>query len=334
MRVLYPRVFLTLLVLLMLVACGNPDDRGVPVPGIAAAQPSAPQPVKVRVAAVQNLQRDEVLRFAGVARARQRANLSFQVEGSLEARLVEIGQQVEQDQIVARLYNPQLAPAAAAAQARLEQLQSDIEQTRRDLERMEQLHARGVLAYQVLEQQRSLVQSTLAAIANAEAVLVQTRQLNRETVLRAPFSGRIEAVLLEPGEFAQPGQPVMRISAETGLEVEVKVPPHMLSALNTGQVVPVWHSLNGTKFEGLVTETGESSFGDNALYPLIVSLEGRGLRSGEALEVGVPLRSTGRLAIPANAVMRSARGLSVFRIHDGRARRVMIEVVRISGEQA
>ena len=251
-RAYYPRIFISLLILIVLARCSEN-------PSIAAAQaePSTGESaVPVRVAKVKQQSGEQVLRFAGVSRPRQRANLSFQVGGTIEVRLAEIGQRVNKGDIVARLYNPQLQPAANAAQARLEQLQSDAEQDQRDLSRLQQIYERDLLSIQELETQRTKLQSTLSAIDNARALLSQTQQLQQESELRAPFNGRIEAVLLEPGEFAQPGQPAMRMAAEDGLEVEVRVPPHLLSSLVTGEAVPVWHSLTEQQFTGIISEVG------------------------------------------------------------------------------
>jgi len=331
----YPRITALLIILALLVGCSEVGNAGMetrPVTVDGNPVPAAPVPVRVtRVSTGSEAQR---LRFAGVARPRQRANLSFQVGGSIEARFADIGQQVEQGEVVARLYNPQLQPAMEAAAARLAQLRSDAGQAERDLDRLERLYERGLLASQEVEQQRTALKSIRSAIDNAHANLSQTEQLENESELRAPFSGHIEQVLLEPGEFAQPGQAVLRMSAEGGLEVEVQVPPRFLTGLDPGDTLPVWHGLNGEEYEGIITGTGEGSSGSNALYPLVVSLRHTELRGGEALEVGVSRQRNSALTIPLNAVMRSARGLTVFRVgEDNRVQRVPVDVARITGDQ-
>ncbi len=325
----YPRIYFILLVLMVFVSCSENSGQAA-----SQAQPEASESaVPVRVAQVAQSSSDQILRFAGVSRPRQRANLSFQVGGTIEVRLAEIGQRVGKGEIVARLYNPQLQPAANAAQARLEQLQSDAEQDRRDLNRLQQIYERDLLSAQELETQRTKLQSTLSAIDNARALLSQTQQLQQESELRAPFNGRIEEVLLEPGEFAQPGQPAMRMAAEDGLEIEVRVPPHLLSNLMMGANVPVWNSLSGEKFTGTISEIGESSSGTSALYPLIVAISNHGLRSGEALSVGISQSQTSDLSIPLNAVMRSAQGLTVFKLSNNRIERVGVSVKQINGDE-
>lgn len=337
-RRFYPRLFIALFLLALLVACDESSALEAEQSQPLAVSEQAPAAIPVRVTTVSADAASEVLRFAGVARPRQRANLSFQVGGTIETRFAEIGERVQAGDIVARLYNPQLGPASEAAEARLAQLINDAGQAERDFARLQRIYERDLLAIQDLEQQRTLLRSTQAAVDNARAIVNQNQQLQRESELRAPFDGRIEQVLLEPGEFAQPGQAVMRMSAEDGLEVEVQVPPRFLASLALGDILPVWNGLSGEHYDAIVTEIGEGSSGRSALYPLVVSLQHTGLRSGEAMEVGVSYQRGAGLSIPLNAVMRSAQGLTVFRVErDGsgepRVQRIAVAVDRISGDQ-
>jgi RND family efflux transporter MFP subunit len=314
----------------LLVSCSDNTEPVTPI----AADNNTPNVVLVRTTQVEDRQFDELLYFAAIARARQRASLSFQVGGTVQARHSEIGQTVRKGEVVATLYNPQLQPAAEAAEARLQQLRSDLDQSKRDLVRFEEIHDQGLLSIQCVEQQRTLVQSASAAIDNAKALAVQTSQLNEERELLAPFTGRIEAVLLEPGEFAQPGQAVMRMAAEDGMEVEVRVPPHILGAMQAGQEIPVRDSLTGKSYTGVVSEVGETSSGENGLYPLVVNMEGGNLRGGESLEVGIKRITDAQISVPVGAIMRSAAGLTVFKNERGIAKRTKVEVTQITGDRA
>jgi multidrug efflux pump subunit AcrA (membrane-fusion protein) len=66
----------------LLVNCTDITEAVAP----AAAVKSMPNAVLVRTTQVENLQFDELLYFAAIARARQRASLSFQVGGTVQAR--------------------------------------------------------------------------------------------------------------------------------------------------------------------------------------------------------------------------------------------------------
>ncbi|UAW97112.1 efflux RND transporter periplasmic adaptor subunit [Halopseudomonas nanhaiensis] len=311
----------------LLAGCGAEQNAD-------AAQAPVLRPVPVRVTEVSLAQATEPLRFAGVVRARQRAGLTFQVGGVLKERSVELGQRVEAGQVLARLYNPELLPARDAARAKLAELQAQTAQAERDLQRAEQLFERGVVSTQQREQQRSRLEALQAGVASARASLRQTEQLQGETELRAPFAGSIEALSVEPGEFVSPGQPVMRLAASDGHEVEVRVPARLLVGLETGQSVPVWNSLSGEQGAGRVIEIGLGSSTGGSLYPLVIGVEGDLARSGDGVEVGLLATRLPQTTVPVSAIMRSPNGLAVFRIEQDRARRVAVQVSALQGERA
>ncbi|HDZ57426.1 MAG TPA: efflux RND transporter periplasmic adaptor subunit [Pseudomonas xinjiangensis] len=324
---LYFKAALFAAVCLLLSGCGQDGNA------VAAGQ-TARAAVPVRAAEVSRSAETEPLRFAGVVRSRQRASLTFQVGGVLSSRAAELGQIVEAGQALAKIYNPELGPARDAAQARVKELQSQTGQARRDLERAEQLYDKGVVSASEREQQRSRLEGLVAAVGNAQAAARRTEQLQNESQLRAPFSGSIEAVLVEPGEFVAPGQTVMRLAAANGLEVEVKVPASMLADLETGQRLPAWNTLSGAELEGRVVEVGLGSSEGGALYPLVISIPSAAARTGDAVEVGLQRLNHEGLTVPLASIMRSADGLAVFRITDNKAQRVPVVVSSLQGERA
>lgn len=322
----YIRAALVVALLPVLVACSKSTSLVV--------DEEVNTSVPVRAAMVLRQELGPELYFAGVARARQRARLSFQVGGVVASRPVKIGQSLARGQLIATLYNPQLGPAEAAAQARLAQLQSDLEQAERELLRLEQLYQRGLLAQQSLEQQQSLIESQRAAIDNASANLLQTVSVNNESILRAPFAAQIEELFIEPGEFAQPGQAVVSIAGQEQVEVEIRVPAHSVAGLDVGAPLTVRNSISGEQYRGFIAEIGQARSGKDSLLALIVSLDDTNLGGGEAVEVALQQAAEPGLSIPLNAVMRSAQGLTVFKIDAGLASRVAVSVEQIVGERA
>ena len=318
-----------MIVVAILGLAGCSDDAAESEPGTTSIA------VPVRTSAVTVSAEQAWLRFAGVARTRQRAALTFQVGGVLTQRSVEIGQQVTAGQVLMILYNPTLQPAAEAAKHRHTQLETERLQAYNELIRLQTLHQRGVIPRQELEQQQSRVDALVAAVEHAAASHEQAQQLLSETQLLAPFAGVVEAVLAEPGEYAQPGQAVLRLSSVERIEAEIRVPAHLTHALEVGQQLPVWSSLqpNQTTTAAIV-EIGQSNSEGIALYPVIVTLENASVRAGEALEVGVPQHREAALVAPLSAIMRSAEGLTVFRVNNNRVQRLRVDVEQLQGELA
>lgn len=304
--------------------------------GNETAENAENAPVFVRVAPVTGGQVEEIpLRFSGIVRAAQRATLTFQVSGTLKERPVELGQMVKPGDVLARLYNPALEPARDSAAARLEELRTQFDQAQREWERSSRLHQRGVVSEQALEQIAARRDALRASMATAEASLAEATRLLEESVLKAPFAGQVEALLVEPDEFVAAGQPVMRLSSPLGREVEVRVPAHLLSHVRVGQELPVWlvQDRNRKPATGTVVEVAQGSSIRGELHPVLVSLPPNSLSSGEPVEVGIaPVRESA-ITVPLLAVVRDSTGTSVFRVRDGMAERVPVEVDRVIGER-
>lgn len=291
-------------------------------------------PVVVRTAEVLAGEELAPLRFAGVVRARQRAELTFQVSGTLHERPVEIGQQVAPGEVLATLRNPQLVPARDSARARLREIEAQLRQAEQEYQRAVTLRERGVLSEQDLEQLEARRDALEAGRGTARAAVSEAEQLLREGELRAPFAGTVEAVLAEPGEFVSAGRPVVRLSSAQGLEVEVRVPETLRTGLQPGDELPVWRVMErgSEPLAGVVTEIGRGSR-RGELYPLVVSIEDPALVPGVAVEVGVYRGRREALALPVLAVFRSSDGPAVFRVRDSIAERVPVAVLQLAGEQ-
>lgn len=292
--------------------------------------------VTVRTAEVTGGQTEGVtLRFSGIVQAAQRATLTFQVSGALREQAVELGQQVDAGDLLARVYNPALEPARDSAVARLEELRTQFEQAQREWERSRRLHERGVVSEQSLEQLASRRDSLRASMATANASLAEASRLLEESELRAPFAGRVEALLVEQDEFVASGQPVMRLSSPQGREVEIRVPAYLLEHVTLGDDLTVWSVQDRTRepATGSVVEIAQAGSVRGELHPILVSLPANTLEPGEPVEVGITPTQVTATTVPMLSVMKSNGGASVFRVADGVVRRVSVDVRRIVGER-
>lgn len=303
--------------------------------GDVATEADSPT-VSVRVADVTGGQTEGIpLRFSGIVRATQRATLTFQVSGTLKERAVELGQRVAAGDLLARVYNPALAPARDSARAKLQELNTRYEQAKREWDRSSRLHERGVVSEQSLEQIAARRDSLRASVATAEAALAEATQLLDESALRAPFAGRVEAVLVEPDEFVAAGQPVMRLSSPQGREVEVRVPAYLLDHVALSQDLTVWSVQDRSRppQTGSVVEIAQAGAVRGELHPVLVSLPVDTLEPGEPVEVGITPIRISATTVPLLSVIRTAEGTGVFRVRGGEARRVPVTVERVIGER-
>lgn len=349
---LYLRMALLVIGALTAVACSESTDEIVATTTTAAG----PAVVHVRTAAVEGGDARAVsLRFAGIVRASQRATLTFQLSGTLTERNVELGQAVEAGEVLARIYSPALEPVRDSARARLDELTTNYQQAQREWQRASSLRERGVVSEQALEQIAARRDGLNASVATARASLAEASKMLEENTLKAPFSGRVEALLVEQDEFVTAGQPVMRLSSPKGREVEVRVPVYLLDHVSLGASVPVWSVQDRSQaaVPGRVVEIAQAGAIRGELQSLLVSLPADTLNAGVPVEVGITPQTIAALSVPLLAVIRdpgtavsSAFGTtsitpnqntglstSVFLVRDGVARRTPVTVLRILGER-
>jgi RND family efflux transporter MFP subunit len=298
-------------------------------------------------------------------RASQRATLTFQLSGTLTERKVELGQAVEVGDVLARIYSPALEPARDSASARLDELTTNYQQSQREWQRASSLRERGVVSEQALEQIAARRDGLKASVATARAALAEASKMLEENTLKAPFAGRVEALLVEQDEFVAAGQPVMRLSSPKGREVEVRVPVYLLDHVSLDANLPVWSVQDRSRapVQGRVIEIAQAGAVRGELQPLLVNLPANTLNVGMPVEVGITPQTTAALTVPLLAVIRnvnaaassassplsgsssnvvplpgpsasSISSTSVFLVRDGVARRTPVTVLRILGERA
>ncbi|MCK9537680.1 efflux RND transporter periplasmic adaptor subunit [Dokdonella sp.] len=294
-----------------------------------------------------------VLQATGYVTARRQATVSAQITGTLVEVLIEEGERVEEGQVLARLEDTAqraaLAQAEAslrAAQARLEELKLQREQSRRDLARVEDLVGRKLVSIQAVELARTQaqmqaagVQSQLRQVDVAEAVVRGAKvQLDYCTV-RAPFAGVIIAKAAQVGEIVSPlsaGGGFTRTGVGTivdmdSLEVEVDVNESYIQRVAAGQATEaVLDAYPDWKIPGHVIAIIPAADRSKATVKVRVALDQKDARVVPDMGVRVSFlegASDAHAAAPPNGVLVPATAIvtrdgkeSLFVIDGDRAR--------------
>lgn len=125
-----------------------------------------------------------------------------------------------------------------ATERRIDARQSQLDLARTETERLRRLHAGDAVSRQSVERAEAglvqLEQEVRAARAGldlarrqADAARAQMQGVSvglSETVVLAPVSGVVQAVLVRPGEVAAPGAPLLRLAESAEVRVRVYLP--------------------------------------------------------------------------------------------------------------
>lgn len=292
----------------------------------ASVAPEATEAVVVRVAAVVAPEAHRTLVVHGVTRAAQRATLSFPEPGRLVARPVAVGDAVEAGAVLARLDPAPLAHAVAAAEARVTELTARRAGRAADRSRLDTLELGRMVSAAELDRVVQDLAALDAALDAARTAVDEARRRADDAVLRAPYAGRVLAVGAEPGETVGAGHPVVQLSGDDGLEVEVQVPEAAWTALRPGLPAPVALPHVGRGAQGHIVQVASAAHPEG-LFPVVVALEGsQGLAAGLTASVTLPLPLTADAEVPVAAIVDPIGGSpAVLRVVDGVAERVPVE---------
>lgn len=177
----------------------------------------------------------ETNRYAGTIRSRHEVDQAFRVSGKVAKRLVDVGQRVQEGDVIAVLDDNDYRLAEEAARQQLVAAMAQAEQSQSDRKRLEALKTDGSVSASDDEHSQS---GAVRSQASAEA---QVRQLElarnrlKYTVLHASQSGVVTSVKFEVGQVVAEGQAVVSIANESEPEVVVDVPEDNLAAFKTAR---------------------------------------------------------------------------------------------------
>jgi membrane fusion protein (multidrug efflux system) len=165
------------------------------------------------------------------------AKLAALVAGRIQAVYVTEGDQVQADQVLARLDPSSYSDQLHQAEAAVAQTKANLSNARISAERNEGLLSRGIAARKDVEDARTQVSVDEASLQQAEAALSAARtQLNR-SVIRSPFAGTVVHRFLGLGEQVDGtgSQPIVEVADTSTLELLGTVPASRLMEIRVGE---------------------------------------------------------------------------------------------------
>lgn len=314
-------------------------------------------PVSVSTALAQaastSAQGGSVLDATGYVVARRQTTVSAKTTGKVVSVLIEEGDRVQRDQLLAVLDDTipraqfELASSQLdASRAGLEELRVMLKQGQLDLDRTQELADRKLVSQADLDRDSLDVEALQARIerANAEVVVAQRglavqKQLLDDMEIRAPFDGIVVAKAAQPGEMISPisaGGGFTRTGICTivdmdSLEVEVDVNESYINRVYPEQ--PVQVTLNAypdDRYPAQVIAIIPTADRSKATVRVRVALLDRDERVLPDMGVRVafleestsaPAEQSDAVLIPSSAIASDAIGDFVFVVKGDRAER-------------
>ena len=175
----------------------------------------------------------------GVVEAVKTSLISSQVTGSITAIPVRVGDYVKAGQLLARVDARMATQQALSNQAQTSAAQAQLDAASKEYERKRHLFEKQYISQAALDHAESDYKT---AVAQTKSQLAQAGIAGVQSGLHsinAPYAGMVAEVLVEVGDMALPGQPLVRIYDASELRVVVNVPQSQLALIKQQGTVKV-----------------------------------------------------------------------------------------------
>jgi RND family efflux transporter MFP subunit len=260
----------------------------------------------------------------GTVVSRNDSQLASEVEGRI-ASVADVGTIIPKGGIVARVDNTLAVTQLTSDKANVTRLQAQLGYDGGQAQRMENLFSQNAIAKSTRDQAVSTRDMDAAALAQAQAAVKKSQYEVDHSDIRAPFPGRVVARLINPGEYASPGKPVVRLVDIGSTEVSVQIPIETAGYLRERQ--PVTVEIEGRRSSATVRAI--VPVGDVASRTIEIRLTlpaGIGF-VGDAAKVLIPSAAPHEVvAVPRDALVLREDNTYVFKVdRKGIAQRVAVQ---------
>jgi len=256
------KIVTAIITLSLFVSCGNEEKANI----------SVQESISVTLKKAEKSASLNAITASGQVQASQSATLSTRFMGNVEDVSVNVGDKVQNGQILISL-------DAANLNAKLSQAKAGIIQARANLKNVQTNFDR----FQKLFEQQSISQKELDDITTqlsvAKAQLETALQMKNEVdsqlkyaEIKAPFSGIVSAKFIKEGSMAHPGKPLLIIDNPDQFEVIASIAESDISLVQKNSKVKVAIASLSKELDGTIKEISSNAKSTGGTYSVTIQL--------------------------------------------------------------
>lgn len=285
---------------------GGPPAASKPAGGTAQGGGGPVVPVVATAVRTEKLSLE--VEALGTAKASESVDITAKVSNLVTAIRFDEGQQVRRGQVLVELDGEQARADLAVANAALTESASQLKRSR-------ELHATKILSDQQIEQ----IEATHAA---NQARVAAARSRVNDTLISAPFDGRVGLRRVSVGSLVAPGTVITTLDDTRTIKLDFTVPERVVAAMRTGlELEATSIAFPGEVFAGRVdsvdsrVDPATRSVTVRAVVPNAQGL----LKPGMFMNVRLSRGEADVLVVPEEALVPEQGDVFVYVVQDGTA---------------
>lgn len=321
-------VIITICIFILVVACKPEKEKAA-----AKAKPRA-----VRTAAVTLSDLPVLVKSIGRLVANREVRISAQVGGILQSYSTDVGERVTTGPCLAKIDATDYKLALAEAEANHASAQARLAAAESALERARALLPKNVITPDAFEKYEADYKSTLAVVAQLNAVADITQQRLKKTCIQAPFNGYVTQRYVEQGQNMGIGDPVMSIADMEKMRVKIHIAEQDYVHLDKADPVTVKiEAYRDVTFDGTVDKIGIKADPQTNTFEVEILVDNgeNQLKAGLTARVLIEVETIPEVVmISQDSVLYRENRKEVFVVEEGRLAAVReVKLGRVEGSR-
>ncbi len=211
--------------------------------------------------------------FPGKATAVQEANLSFRVSGRVEQIPFNIGAEVRQGDLLARLDPQDYQVELNNAKAQMSKASAGLDLAESEYARVARVFDKdpGAVSKSMVDVRRAQLDTAKAQVASAKAAMEKATDNLGYTFLKAPFDGVVVERYVEQFEDVQAKQQIIRLLDTRSIEFTVQIPETLMEQVDkviTLGAYVVFDTYPGIEVPAKIKKVGKEASKTTRTYPV------------------------------------------------------------------
>ena len=228
------------------------------------------------------------------------------------------------------------ASAAKLASATYQRYRQLLEQNSVSQQEFEEVESRYQQAKAALAQAEAMKDAARSRVQQAQAAVRQASLASKDARVLSPYNGRVVKKMIDAGDLATPGIPLLTIEQEGGFTADLVLPERHIQAVKLGMPVKVRvPSLGNLDISGEIGRIVPAADAQSRSFEVKVNMpENPDLKSGMFARVFIPIGGTDVLSLPQTAIVEEGQLTGVFIVDDRQTARFrLVRTGRILGDQ-
>lgn len=296
-------------------------------------------PIAVRLASPK-VHEGRYVQASGKIVPKETATISTRVMGFVTGIYGKTGDRVKKGTLLVTISDNDIKAKRAQAQAMVAEAEAALKDAKKDHERFQELLAKQSASVKEFENATLNYNSIKAKAEAAHQMLAEAESMLRYTNITAPFDGVITQQVIDVGNIANPGMPILVLEQTGGYEVIASVSEEDMISIKSGASAEITVKSTDQVLAGKVIEVSPSSQMSGGQYVIkmnIPNTEKAPIYSGMYVQVRIPVAQVASLNsvfVPASAILRNDQLTGLYTVTENKTALLRwVRLGKVRGEE-